>query len=124
MGVTKIEGSATILLTRGKYRPGYDISFECKWKGYIDKTIENEEEEKKNDETEKDTKKKIKKASGILKMAEITSEDDCDDWEYHASIKKKSKLNKDGFNLVKNDRDSVIKAINIFIDEFKKKKTL
>merc|ERR1712129_128399 len=89
MGVTKIEGSATILLTRGKYRPGYDISFECTWKGYIDKTIENEEEEKNNDDTEKDTKKKTKKASGILKMAEITSEEDSDDWEYHASIKKK-----------------------------------
>ena len=83
--VTKVEGSATILLTRGKYRPGYDISFECKWKGYVDPNYTAADDE--NDDDEKD-KKKEKKASGILKMDEITSEDDPDDWEYEPSIKK------------------------------------
>eukprot|EP01084_Bolivina_argentea_P076069 137829_1 len=101
--VVKIDGSATILLIRGKYRPGYDISFECKWKGFCD------------DE-------KIKKAQGIVKMNDITSEDDSDDWEFEVGIKKKSKVNKQGLKIVKNDKQSILKAINIFIKEFKTKK--
>merc|ERR1712228_918092 len=47
--VTKIDGSATILLTRGKYRPGYDISFECKWKGFVDPNYKEEEDKDKNE---------------------------------------------------------------------------
>merc|ERR1712228_583352 len=126
--VTKVEGSATILLTRGKYRPGYDISFECKWKGYVDpnytESVDDDggDNDENDDDDKKDKKKKEKKANGILKMDEITSEDDPEDWEYEASIKKKSKMNKAGLSLVKKDRESVIKAINVFIEEFKKKK--
>merc|ERR1719356_1409122 len=99
--VTKVEGDATILLTRGKYRPGYDISFECKWKGYSDPNyVENEEH----------------------KQQQNDSKEDPEDWEYEVSIKKKSKINKAGASLVKKDRESVIEAINVFIKEFKSKK--
>merc|ERR1712228_642567 len=119
--VVKVEGSATILLVRGKYRPGFDISFECNWKGYNDKDYKEPDGDDQDDDDDDDKKKnkKVKKASGTLKMSDITSEDDPEDWEYEASIKKKSKVNKAGLSLVKKDRESVIKAIN---EEFKKKK--
>merc|ERR1711933_336515 len=97
---------------------GYDISFECKWKGFVDPNYKPADNENESNDDEKD-KKKEKKATGILKMDEITSEDDPDDWEYEASIKKKSKVNKAGLSLVKKDRDSVIEVINVFIAEFK-----
>merc|ERR1719356_895067 len=50
--VTKVEGDATILLTRGKYRPGYDISFECKWKGYPDPNYVAQQEEEVEEEND------------------------------------------------------------------------
>eukprot|EP00483_Globobulimina_turgida_P001934 UN01936 len=118
--VVKVDGSATILLIRGKYRPGYDISFECKWKGYIEANYV-EPPENSDDSVDK-IKEKSKKASGTLKMNEITSEDDPEDWEYEVSIKKKSKVNREGGKLVKKDRENVINAINIFVKELKVKK--
>eukprot|EP01083_Nonionella_stella_P120154 359776_1 len=117
--VVKVEGSATILLVRGKYRPGYDISFECKWKGYVDP---NMKEIKKDDDEEDKARKKVKQASGVLRMNEITSEDDPDDWEYEVSIKKKSKMNKNGLSVVKKDRERLISRINVFVKELQTKK--
>merc|ERR1712154_635797 len=98
--VVKVEGSATILLIRGKYRPGYDISFECKWHDITNK------------------------AKGILKMHDITSEDDPEDWEYEVTIKKKTKVNKAGLGFVKKDKQSVLEAIKVFVTELKEKKKL
>merc|ERR1711971_368323 len=68
--VVKVEGSATILLIRGKYRPGFDVSFECKWKGYADvNDAPNPPLAAKDEEDDK------KCCEGVLKMDEVTSED-------------------------------------------------
>ena len=107
--VVKVEGSATILLIRGKYRPGYDISFECKYSGILepghldDVKMENDKKKKNkkkdsDDEDEADKERKQKECRGTLKMHDITSEDDPDDWEYEVSIKKLSaRISVDGY---------------------------
>eukprot|EP00483_Globobulimina_turgida_P001760 UN01762 len=119
--VVKVDGSATILLIRGKYRPGYDISFECKWRGYIEANAEAEHEKGSNSD-DSDEVGKVKKAKGTLKMNEITSEDDAEDWEYEVAVKKKSKVNREGGRIVSGDRNNVINLINIFVKELKVKK--
>merc|ERR1711971_159675 len=117
--VVKVEGSATILLIRGKYRPGFDVSFECKWKGYAEvgdapaPPLAAKAKEEKED---------AKQCEGVLKMDEITSEDDPDDWEYEASIKKRSKVNKAGLRVVKQGKEGVLAAIQVFVKELKSKK--
>ena len=102
--VTKIEGSATVLLIRGKYRPGYDINIECKWSGYCR-------------ETDK------KKSKGTLKMLDIAPDEDPDEWQYEVQIKNKTKANEAGMKIVKNDRESITGAINIFVKELYAKKS-
>merc|ERR1712156_1301412 len=68
--VVKVEGSATILLIRGKYRPGYDISFECKWSGILepghldDVKVESDKKKTKkenSDDEDEANKEKTKK---------------------------------------------------------------
>merc|ERR1719295_857275 len=113
--VLKVDGSATILLIRGKYRPGFDVSLECKWKGYTDMADAPAPPLK----ADKDDKKHCE---GVLKMDEITSEDDPDDWEYEPSIKKKSKVNKAGLRVVKSGKEAVLEAIQVFVKELKTKK--
>jgi len=77
--IDEMEGSATILFTRGKLRPGYDLHFQCTWKGKIDNSDEIE---------------------GTLSMSEICPEDDPDEWEFSvkskqstADHKKSNKIN-------------------------------
>lgn len=153
--VVKVEGSATILLIRGKYRPGYDISFECKYGGILEPGhLEEVEAAKKSkgdsdDDDEADKERKKKQCQGTLKMHDITSEDDPDDWEYEVSIKKlsarisvpvsilrivhdltffdlvsfrKSKRNKAAMQRVKEGRDDVVELIGVFVKELKLKK--
>eukprot|EP01084_Bolivina_argentea_P077222 140014_1 len=102
--VTNIEGSATILLVRGKYRPGYDINIECKWKGYLNDGHKT-------------------KCNGTLKMMDMSPDDECDEWEYEVNIKKNNKGNKQGLLIVNNDRKSIIDAINVFVKELYSKKS-
>jgi len=130
--VVKVEGSATILLIRGKYRPGYDISFECKWSGILepgyldDVKVESDKKKTKkensDDEDEANKEKTKKECRGTLKMHDITSEDDPDDWEYEVTIKKKSKRNKAAMAKVKSGRESVVELIGVFVKELKSKK--
>merc|ERR1712113_71269 len=73
-----------------------------------------------DDEVDKERKKR--ECRGTLKMHDITSEDDPDDWEYEVSIKKKSKRNKAAMQKVKSGRESVVELIGVFVKELKSKK--
>jgi len=75
-----------------------------------------------DDDDEADKERKKKQCQGTLKMHDITSEDDPDDWEYEVSIKKKSKRNKAAMQRVKEGRDDVVELIGVFVKELKLKK--
>ena len=104
--VTDVHGSATILLIRGKYREGWDISFECKWKGNV---------------VVHDKRKSVK---GTLVMNDISPEDAEEEWDYEVKVKKssaeyriaKSILEKQG------NKQAVIDAVKVFIHELVAKK--
>jgi len=134
--VVKVEGSATILLIRGQYRPGYDISFEAKWSGMLEPghledvvaPIKSSKKKKKSDgdsdgDDAADKERQKRECRGTLKMHDITSEDDPDDWEYEVTAKKKSKRNKAAMRKVRDGRDSVVEIINVLVKELKKKKS-
>ena len=84
---------------KGKYRPGYDISFECKYSGmlepgHLDEVVVPKKKKKEkgdgdsDDDDEVDKERKKRECRGTLKMHDITSEDDPEDWEYEVTIKK------------------------------------
>merc|ERR550525_2166095 len=80
--------------------------------------------ENSDDEDEATKKRQKKECRGTLKMHDITSEDDPDDWEYEVTIKKKSKRNKAAMAKVKSGRESVVELIGVFVKELKSKKML
>jgi len=99
--VDEMEGSATILFTRGKLRPGYDIHFQCTWKG----KIENSEE-----------------IEGTISMSEICPEDEPDEWEFIVKSKQSSADHKKAIKLIKNEKKLILKALDTVINELKDKK--
>jgi len=133
--VVKVEGSATILLIRGQYRPGFDISFEAKYSGilepgHLDKVSASSTDKKKkkkddgdsdgDDEADKERKKR--ECRGTLKMHDITSEDDPEDWEFEVSSKKKSKRSKAAVAIVKSEREQLVELMRVIKKELNVKR--
>jgi len=104
--VTAVTGFATILLIRGKYRPGFDINVECKWKGNV---------------MVHDKRKSVR---GTLLLNDISSDDAEEDWDYEVKVKKSSteyRIAKSILEKTGNKR-AVMEAIRIFINELTSKK--
>merc|ERR1712173_32340 len=103
--VVEVMGWATIVLIRGKCRPGWDIYFECKWTGNVM------------------VDRKRKKVKGTLIMNDISSEDAEEDWEYEVKVKKSATGYRIAKSVLEKDENKrkVIAAINVFINEFKAK---
>lgn len=129
--VVNIEGHADVLLVRGKYRPGWEISFECKFEGYLDANHKapvsaelNDSDKDKDKDKEKDKEKAKKdknKIKGTLKLKEIEDCNDDDDWKWEVSISKgKSKAS--AKKKVNADKDRVVELVNTVIEELKSKK--
>merc|ERR1712154_171742 len=103
--IKEIDGSATILLVRGKYRPGFDLNIECKWKGNINFSG-------------------MKSVEGTLFINDVTESEDPEDWEYSVTVSENLPEYRAARNIVKKNvnREAVIDVIKLCVKEFKAKK--
>eukprot|EP01083_Nonionella_stella_P309902 1099172_1 len=104
--VKSVDGSATFLVIRNKLRSGYDVSFECKWKGHVMLNGEKKEVE------------------GKLFMHDVTSEDDPEDWEYDVTVSENMKEYRMARSIVKSEenRQALVDVLTVWIKEFIAKK--
>ncbi|ETO16603.1 hypothetical protein RFI_20735 [Reticulomyxa filosa] len=92
---------ATYLLTRGKLRAGWDLSFKAKWKGIVDE----------------------KEVEGTISMEDIADGEDSDEWGFEVECKKSRSEDQKARSTILKEKKSVLGTVERVLKEFKSKKT-